>query len=30
VKRYHYDNNDQLRTHLAGLMAAYNFVRRLK
>ena len=30
VKRYHYDNHDQLRTHLADLMAAYNFARRLK
>ena len=30
VKRYQYDNHDQLRTHLADLMAAYNFARRLK
>ena len=30
VKRYHYDNHDQLRTHLADLMAAYNFARGLK
>ena len=30
AKRYHYDNHDQLRTHLADLMAAYNFARRLK
>ena len=30
VKRYHYDNHDQLRTHLGDFMAAYNFARRLK
>jgi hypothetical protein len=30
VKRFHYENHDQLRTHLAGFMAAYNFARRLK
>lgn len=30
VKRYHYDSHDQLRTHLADFMAAYNFARRLK
>src|SRR6056297_696339 len=30
VKRYHYDGHDQLRTHLADFMAAYNFARRLK
>jgi transposase InsO family protein len=30
VKRYHYDNHDQLRTHLTDFMAAYNFARRLK
>ncbi len=30
VKRFHYDSHDQLRTHLAGFMAAYNFARRLK
>jgi transposase InsO family protein len=29
-KRYHYDNHDQLRTHLADFMAAYDFARRLK
>ena len=28
VKRFHYD--DQLRTHLADFVAAYNFGRRLK
>jgi len=30
VKRFHYDGHDQLRTHLADFMAAYNFARRLK
>lgn len=30
AKRYHYDNHDQLRTHLGDFMAAYNFDRRLK
>ena len=30
VKRFHYDRHDQLRTHLADLMAAFNFARRLK
>ena len=30
VKRYHYDNHDQLRQHLDDFMAAYNFGRRLK
>lgn len=30
VKRFHYENHDQLRTHLAHFMAAYNFARRLK
>jgi hypothetical protein len=30
VKRFHYDSHDQLRTHLAGFLAAYNFARRLK
>lgn len=30
VKRYHYDNHDQLRRHLSGFVAAYNFARRLK
>jgi hypothetical protein len=27
VKRYHYDSHDQLRTHLADFMDAYNFSR---
>jgi transposase InsO family protein len=30
VKRFHYDNHDQLRIHLGDFMAAYNFARRLK
>ena len=30
VKPYHYDNHDQLRTHLADFMDAYNFARKLK
>lgn len=30
VKRFHYDNHDQLQTHLADFMAAYNLARRLK
>jgi len=30
VKRFHYDDNDQLRRHLAEFVAAYNFGRRLK
>ena len=30
VKRYHYGSHDQLRTHLADFVAAYNFARRLK
>ena len=30
VKRYHYDNHDQLRRHLTDFVAAYNFGRRLK
>ena len=30
VKRFHYDDHDQLRAHLADFMAAYNFGRRLK
>ncbi|SFA62575.1 Integrase core domain-containing protein [Paracoccus halophilus] len=27
VKRFHYDSHDQLRTHLADFIAAYNFAR---
>jgi transposase InsO family protein len=30
VKRFHYDDHAQLRTHLADFIAAYNFARRLK
>ena len=30
VKRYHYNTHDQLRTHLADFLDAYNFARRLK
>jgi transposase InsO family protein len=30
VKRYHYNNHDQLRQHLGDFVAAYNFGRRLK
>ena len=30
VKRFHYDDHDQLRNHLADFIAAYNFARRLK
>ncbi len=30
VKRYHYESHDQLRSHLADFITAYNFARRLK
>jgi len=30
VKRFHYDSHDRLRTHLADVLAACNFARRLK
>lgn len=30
VKRYHYDSHDELRTHLALFLDAYNHARRLK
>jgi hypothetical protein len=30
VRRFHYDSHDQLRTHLANFMAAYNFACRLE
>ena len=30
VTRYHYDDHEQLRRHLADFVAAYNFARRLK
>ncbi len=29
VKRYHYDSHDQLRSHLADFLDAYNYARRL-
>lgn len=29
-KRFHYDSLDQLRQHVVGIVAAYNFARRLK
>jgi transposase InsO family protein len=30
VRRFHYETHDQLKTHLADYVAAYNFARRLK
>jgi len=30
VKRYHYENHDQLKTHLHTVLKAYNFAKRLK
>src|SRR5216683_1601285 len=30
VKRYYYETHDQLRSHLADFVSAYNFARRLK
>jgi len=30
VRRYHYDSHEQLRSHLATFLAAYNFAKRLK
>jgi transposase-like protein len=30
VKRFHYDDHDQLRRHLTDFVSAYNFGRRLK
>jgi hypothetical protein len=30
AKRYFYETDDQLRTHLQNFVAAYNFARRLK
>jgi transposase len=30
VKRFHYDDHDQLKVHLADFISAYNFGRRLK
>ena len=30
VKRFHYTTHDQLRSHLADFVSAYNFAKRLK
>ncbi len=30
AKRFHHETHDQLRTHLADFMAAWNFARRRK
>ena len=30
VKRFHYETHDQLRSHLADFIGAYNFGQRLK
>ena len=30
VNAYHYEDHDQLRTHLADFINAYNYARRLK
>jgi transposase InsO family protein len=30
VKRFHYDTHDELRSHLAGFVSAFNFAKRLK
>ena len=30
VKRYHYDNHQQLKSHLTDFINAYNYARRLK
>ena len=30
VKRYYYDNHDQLRSHLKAFISAYNYTRKLK
>ena len=30
VKRFHYDDHEQLRRHLTDFIAAYNYGRRLK
>lgn len=30
VKWFHYNSHDQLRTHLAAFLAAYNFAGQLK
>ena len=30
VKRFHYDTHNELRSHLADFVSAYNFAKRLK
>jgi hypothetical protein len=30
IKRFYYETHDQLRSHLADFVAAYNFAKRLK
>jgi transposase InsO family protein len=30
IKRFHYENHDELATHLTSFVAAYNFAKRLK
>ena len=30
LRRFHHGSHDQLRTHLADFLGAYNFARRLK
>lgn len=30
VRRYHYVSHDELRTHLATFLQAYNYAKRLK
>lgn len=30
VKRFYYETHDELRTHLADFVSAYNFAKRLK
>ena len=30
VRRYYYDSHEQLRSHLADFLTAYNFAKRLK
>ena len=30
VKRFHYENHDELSNHLTSFVAAYNFAKRLK
>ena len=30
VKRFHYETHEQLRSHLADFVTAYNFAKRIK